>query len=199
MERYDTDRNAGKNPDELTNAFRKSKEYSISEAFSLGSMVGFCTYTEMLAHLDFMAENYPGLIPPIDAIDGETTGDERPVYRTKISDNPQTNEAEPEVLYTSLLHAREPGSMQQMLFFTYYLLENNDTNEEIETLVDQNEMYFIPRINPDGYLNNESISPDSGGMWRKNRRLIQTGIYGVDYYTPHSLNHNFSILSLNNS
>ena len=185
LERFYKDRNAGKNPEEILNSFRESKEYPVPEGFSLGSMGGFCTYSEMLGHLNFMAANYPNLIMPIDTIEGQTTIEGRPVYWTRISDNPQINEDEPEVLYTSLIHSREPGSMQQMLFFMYYLLENYDTDDEIKQLVDQTELYFIPCVNPDGYLYNQSISPDGGGMWRKNRRLNEGGTYGVD------LNRNF--------
>lgn len=185
LEQFYQDRNAGKNPDKVLNFFRESKEYPIPEGFSLGSMGGFCTYSEMLEHLNFMAANYPNLIIPVDTIEGQTTIEGRPVYWTRISDNPQINEDEPEVLYTSLTHSREPGSMQQMLFFMYYLLENYDTDDEIKQLVDQTELYFIPCVNPDGYLYNESISPDGGGMWRKNRRLNEGGTYGVD------LNRNF--------
>ena len=180
MESYYKDRNEGKNIDEILNAVRESKDFNIPDGFSLGTMGGFCTYSEMLGHLDFMAENYPNLILPIDTIEGGTTAEGRPLYWTKISDNPQLNETEPEVLYTALIHAREPGSMQQMLFYMYYLLENYETDDEIKALVDHTEMYFIPCINPDGYLYNESISPEGGGMWRKNRRLVETGIYGVD-------------------
>jgi hypothetical protein len=178
-------RNAGKNPDETTRTFRESGSYAIPEGFSLGSMGGFCTYSELLTHLNFMADNYPDLITPIDTIEGGLTVEGRPVYWTKISDNPHVNEDEPEVLYTSLIHAREPASMQQMLFFMYYLLENYNTDDDIKKLVDNTEMYFIPCINPDGYLYNESQWPEGGGYWRKNRRLNQNNTYGVD------LNRNF--------
>ncbi|GIR22017.1 MAG: hypothetical protein CM15mP36_12240 [Flavobacteriales bacterium] len=34
----------------------------------------------------------------------------------KISDNPNVDEDEPQILYTALHHAREPGSMQQLIF-----------------------------------------------------------------------------------
>ncbi len=185
LERYYQDRNAGKNPDEILNSFRGSKEYPVPDGFSLGSMGGFCTYPEILDHLSFMAANYPNLIMPIDTIEGGTTIEGHPVYWTRISDNPQINEVEPEVLYTALIHSREPGSVQQMLFFMYYLLENYNTDDEIRQLVDHTELYFIPCINPDGYIYNESISPDGGGMWRKNRRLNEGGTIGVD------LNRNF--------
>ena len=64
----------------------------------------------------------------------------------------------------------------------YYLLENYETNEEVQYLIDNTEMYFIPVINPDGYVYNEQENPDGGGLWRKNRR-DNGGIldgYGVD-------------------
>ncbi len=47
-------------------------------------------------------------------------------------------------------------------------------------------MYFVPCINPDGYVYNEITNPNGGGMWRKNRRNNGNGTYGVD------LNRNYS-------
>jgi hypothetical protein len=40
-------------------------------------------------------------------------------------------------------------------------------------------MYFIPCINPDGYIYNISTNPKGGGMWRTNRRKYYSAI-GVD-------------------
>ena len=31
-------------------------------------------------------------------------------------------------------------------------------------------MFFVPVINPDGYLYNEKTDPNGGGFWRKNRK-----------------------------
>ncbi len=41
-------------------------------------------------------------------------------------------------------------------------------------------MYFIPCVNPDGYIYNHSTNPNGGGMWRKNRRNNMDGTVGVD-------------------
>ncbi len=42
-------------------------------------------------------------------------------------------------------------------------------------------MYFIPVVNPDGYVYNQSTNPNGGGMWRKNRRITGTpGCDGID-------------------
>jgi hypothetical protein len=62
----------------------------------------------------------------------------------------------------------------------WYLLENYATNPEIKYLVDNTELYFVPCVNPDGYLYNEQTNPNGGGMWRKNRRANSNGTFGVD-------------------
>jgi len=98
----------------------------------------------------------------------------------KISDNPSINETEPEVLYTSLHHAREPAGVMSLLYYMYYLLVNYDSDPLIQILVDNTEMYFVPVINPDGYVYNQTIAPNGGGMWRKNRRDNGDGEWGVD-------------------
>ena len=42
-------------------------------------------------------------------------------------------------------------------------------------------MYFMPCVNPDGYLWNQSTDPDGGGLWRKNRYVDENGdVKGVD-------------------
>ena len=41
-------------------------------------------------------------------------------------------------------------------------------------------MFFIPCVNPDGYFYNQTIQPNGGGMWRKNRRNFGNGTFGVD-------------------
>src|SRR5690606_9786063 len=52
---------------------------------------------------------------------------------------------------------------------------------EVRYLVDNTEMYFIPCINPDGYIYNETTDPFGGGLWRKNRWKGDDGmVYGVD-------------------
>ncbi len=155
--------------------------------FNPGSMGGYLTYGEMLAELDDMKNQYPNLITSRAPISTTLlTHEGREIYWLRISDNPNTDETdEPEVLYTSLIHAREPGSMLQMIYYMWYLLENYDTDPEIKYLVDHTEMYFIPCVNPDGYIYNETIEPDGGGLWRKNRRDNGDGTFGVD------LNRNF--------
>ena len=86
----------------------------------------------------------------------------------KISDNPNVDEDEPQILYTALHHAK-PGSMQQLIFFMWYLLENYDSNDSIKQIIDHSELYFVPCVNRRIHLQQTS-EPSGGGMWRKNRR-----------------------------
>jgi carboxypeptidase T len=157
------------------------KQYVTPSNFSLGSMGGYFTYQEMLNQLDSMAAKYPNIIKARAAIDTFKTTQLRSIYWLKISDNPNVDEPEPEMLYTSLHHAREPNSLSQQIMYMWYLLENYATNPEIQYLVDNTEMYFIPCVNPDGYVRNQTTNPNGGGMWRKNRRVITPGsVFGVD-------------------
>ncbi len=148
--------------------------------FQLGSMGGFFTYAEMLIQLDNMEALYPNLITVKAPIDTFTSIEGRPIYWVKISDNPNVDETEPEVLYNALHHAREPASLSQLIFYMWYLLENYGTDTEIQNLVNNTEMYFVPCVNPDGYVYNETTDPNGGGMWRKNRRNNNDGTFGID-------------------
>jgi len=162
---------------EKTQALQKiERDFSVT-GFNYGSMGGFYTLAEVNAELDEMYTLYPTLITQKFSIGTSIEG--RPIYMVKISDNPTVTENEPQVLYTALHHAREPESMEQMIFYMFYLLENYGTDPEATYLVNNREIYFIPVINPDGYQHNYNTNPSGGGMWRKNRR-DNGGSYGVD-------------------
>ncbi|WP_438710507.1 M14 family zinc carboxypeptidase [Aquimarina muelleri] len=145
--------------------------------YSLGSMGGFHKHDEAIAALDKMRQLYPQLITVKSSIG--TTVQGRSIYMVKISDNADTDENEDEMLFTSIHHAREPIGLSQNLFYMWYLLENYNSNPEIKTLVDNTELYFIPIVNPDGYIYNQQTNPNGGGYWRKNRRN-NGGSYGID-------------------
>src|SRR3990172_5330227 len=152
-------------------------DYNVS-GFGFGSMGGFYTFDEVNAELDSMKLLFPDLVSTKFIVGFSI--ENRPIYMVKISNNPEINENEHEILYTALHHAREPEGMMQMIFYMYLLLENYGTDPEVTYLVDNREMYFIPVVNPDGYEYNRQTNPNGGGMWRKNRRNNGGGIYGVD-------------------
>ncbi|NOX65334.1 MAG: T9SS type A sorting domain-containing protein [Chlorobi bacterium] len=153
--------------DKKASLMKTAQQYGVT-GFDYGSMGGYYTLDEVIQKLDEMYAAYPNLITEKDSI-GHSV-ENRPIYAVKISDNPNVDEDEPEVLYTALHHAREPESMMQMIYFMYYLLENYGTDSEVTYLVENREFYFIPVVNVDGYRYNEENNPNGGGMWRKNKR-----------------------------
>ncbi|MBB1489712.1 hypothetical protein H4O21_24185, partial [Oceanospirillum sp. D5] len=102
---------------------------------------------------------------------GGTTWLGQTVYYVRISDNPDIDEAaEPETLITGMIHAREVNSLMNIMYFMWYILENYDSDPFIKNIVDNQELYFVPIINPDGLRWNEVIAPNGGGLQRKNLR-----------------------------
>ena len=159
----------------------EDREIPVPQNFNLGSMGGFTTYDELLADLDRMVEMYPNLITakaPID--EAIVTHEGRQIFYVKVSDNPNMDEDEAEVLYTGVHHAREPISMINLQYYLWVLLENYGTDEYITSIVDNTELYFVPVLNPDGYVLNETTNPNGGGYWRKNLRDNGDGTVGVD-------------------
>jgi carboxypeptidase T len=155
--------------------------YTTPANFKLGAMGGFLTLDQMLATLDSMRAKYPNLISVKQAVSTTLTSIEgRTIYYVRISNNPDVLQNKPKVLYTGLHHAREPLSMQHLIYYMWYLLENYNTDPTVKNLVDNLEMYFVPCVNPDGYVYNQTTNPNGGGLWRKNRRLNSNGTYGVD-------------------
>ena len=49
----------------------------------------------------------------------------------------------------------------------HYVLDNYDSDREIKRLVDENELWFVPVANPDGY---DFTFKPGNRLWRKNLR-----------------------------
>jgi murein tripeptide amidase MpaA len=154
--------------------------------FEYGSMGGFYTYDEVVTELDSMRLLYPNITEKSSL---GITEQGRDIWMVKISDNPQVNEsaAESAIYYDALHHAREPAAMAVTIYYMYWLLENYGVKPEATYLVDNREIFFIPVVNPDGYVYNQTTNPSGGGMWRKNRKDNPgSSCFGVD------LNRNYS-------
>ena len=158
-----------------------------SRDFELGSMGGYYTFDEIEEQLDKLHENFPNLITEKLSLGQTLEG--RDVWMVKISDNPNVDEDEPEMLYTGLHHAREPMSYMNLFYFMNWLTENYGIDPEATALVDNRELYFLPAINPDGLVYNQQIAPNGGGMQRKNmKESCLSSPDGID------LNRNYSFM-----
>ncbi len=147
--------------------------------YTLGTMGGFHKYTEVISVLDTLKLLFPNLITAKQNIG--TSHENRILYAVKISDNPDIDESatEPGIYFDGMHHAREPMSMEVQLYYMWWLLENYNTNPEAQYLVNNREIFFVPVVNPDGYVYNQTTNPNGGGSWRKNRR-VNGSCYGVD-------------------
>ena len=150
-----------------------------SRDFEYGSMGGYYTFNEIVENLDELSEDYPDLVAEKISIGQTLEG--RDIWALKMSDNPNIDEDEAEVLYTGLHHAREPMSYMNLFYYMNWLVENYDSDPIAKNILDHRELWFVPALNPDGLIYNQQIAPNGGGMQRKNaRETCNGGVDGVD-------------------
>ncbi len=132
--------------------------------------------------LDDMNTLFPGLVSAKQdaSPSGEVTwGNDSPgtandwdgqtIYYVRMtSDQASAEGSKPAMLFTSMIHSREVSSLMSNIYFMWYLLENYGVDNRVTELLDNNEIYFIPVVNPDGLRWNETITPGGGGLQRKN-------------------------------
>ena len=177
--------------DDLTRHYQDQNVQAIERDFPLGSMQGNYTWEELNQRFLQLRDLYPHIISEKLVIGQSVEGND--IWAFKLSNNPEQDEDEPEVLYTGLTHAREPLSMMNLFYSVQKLCEGYETGNDPEAsyLIRNREMWFIPVINPDGYIYNESIEPYGGGMHRKNRKDTGCGSgteRGVDLNRNYSYN-----------
>jgi hypothetical protein len=153
------------------------EEYYRSRLDPSKDMGGYHTYDEMMTELATIHATYP-TITRLDTIGYTYEG--RPIPAFKISDNAAIEEAdEPEVQFNGMVHAREPMGLEICLATINYLTDNQ-AEPEVADMINNTQIWFVPIINPDGYVYNETTNPMGGGMWRKNRRDNGDGTFGID-------------------
>lgn len=138
----------------------------------------FHTYSETEEFIDSLHSAYPTITSAKFSI-GKSC-ENRDIWAMRITDNPLADESEPEVLFDGLHHAREPMSLEVVLNYMVWLCEGYGIDDLATFLVDNRDIWFVPIVNPDGYVYNELEQPMGGGMWRKNRRDNDDGTWGVD-------------------
>ena len=128
--------------------------------------MGYLKYTEVVNKLDSMRLEYPQFISQKFSIGQTIEG--RTMWCVRVTKNPDVPTGRPEVMLHALIHAREPESMQTQMYFMYWLFENYNTDPLARYILNSREIYWIPVLNADGYVFNETYT---GGMWRCNKRL----------------------------
>ncbi len=143
------------------------------------AQASYPTYSQFVTDLEAIATNYPS-ITVLDTIG--YSYENRPIQVLKISDNPDVDESEPEVILYGLTHAREWPSLTTSMFIADSLTKGYGSDANITNMVDGREIWVMPCLNPDGYV----YTRDNGIDWRKNRRPFpEFGTVGVDLNRNH--------------
>jgi hypothetical protein len=138
---------------------------------------GYHTYAEMVAAIDALVAARPGIVAKR-AVGRSHEG--RTIWAIKVSDNVATDEAEPEVLFESLSHAREHLTVEQALRIAHLLADNyrartakitTDLQRRATAMVKTREIWIVPMVNPDGGEYDIRTGSRFEG-WRKNRQPI---------------------------
>ena len=154
-----------------------------------GSLGGFWTYSEVMRTMHNLSGRFPGFVQ-LDTLGMSLEG--RPIVALGLFNNSRPQGSRPEVLFTALTHAREPMSMHTILYFLDHLLQSRENDAAAAYLIDHREVWFVPVVNPDGYVRNERTFKVTGayGFWRKNTR--DNNVDGlVDWRDGVDINRNF--------
>jgi hypothetical protein len=127
------------------------------------------TYEEIIALADSLAQFYPSICQKV--IFGTSLGG-RELAALKISDNVETEETEPELLFDGGCHGDEIGGPENLIRFARDLCLGYGTDSVITPLVNGREIWLYLMVNPDGRVNNSrfndamvDINRDYGYMW----------------------------------
>jgi len=129
----------------------------------------FHDYLDLTNELQEIASLYPEITELYDL--GKSVQD-RSIWGLKITDNPGTEENEPEIRVCGCHHGDEEMSVEIPLLLAWELVQNYTVDSNITELVNTREIWIIPMVNPDGRMlgqrynaNNVDLNRDYGYIW----------------------------------
>jgi carboxypeptidase T len=135
------------------------------------------TYDEVAYELDSIATHYPAIVS-LDTI-GYSTVDSLALFAMKISDNVQTDEDEPAVLYIGCHHAEEILSIEICMYMIHDLVSKYNSDSSVTWWINNREIWFVPLMNPEGHC---VVMTELDTTWRKNKRdNNNNGFFDLDY------------------
>src|SRR3954470_4140111 len=134
------------------------------------------TYAEMVSDVNSVVAAHPSIVTKF-SIGKSYQG--REIWAAKISDNVNSDENEPEVMFDALTHAREHITVEMNLYLLHLLPDNYGSNARIARLVNTREIYLVFMVNAAG--GEYDISGGFLHSWRKNRQPIpNSNQVGID-------------------
>jgi len=144
-------------------------EKSVNTGQGLGTYVSYDTMTQML---QAYAQAHTAICRLTSL--GKSVHN-RDLWAMLITNNPDVQEAEPEVKYIGTIHGDEPVGTSNLLYFIDLLLNQYGTDTRITNLVDSTAIWIVPLMNPDGYEAVTRYNADGSDL----NRSFPT--YGTDF------------------
>lgn len=140
---------------------------------------GYHTRAEVIADLQAFEQAYPGLCKVYDLqsrYGAPMTHEGYKIYALRISNAPDQDQDKPNLVVSSNTHSGELATIEVPLYTADKLLSGYGVDPVLTQLVDNNQVWILPNLNPDGleYVWNNN------NLWRKNRRDNGDGTFGVD-------------------
>ena len=117
------------------------------------------------AEIRQLAADYPGHVKLVEL---GRTHEDRPVLAMKVTAdaNETADGSRPATFYNALQHSREWIAIETNRRLAHHFIENFGVDDEITSLLNEIELWFVIVANPDGYQYTYS---EGARLWRKNK------------------------------
>lgn len=115
-----------------------------------GDRSSYRTYPQITQLLQQWATTYPAIARVVN-LGNSFQG--RAIWALNISDNVGVAEDEPRFKYVSTMHGDEWTGNEMCLYLIEHLLSNYGADPRITNLINEIDIWIVPVMNPDGYVN----------------------------------------------
>ncbi len=139
----------------------------------------YFTVAEINQEMADLAAQYPDIAKVVDlsALPGASkTAQGRSIFALKVSNKVNEEEDQPGIIVAAQHHCRELNAPFMVIGAMRRLLASSVNDSVLSQVIYENEIYFVPMVNPDGVAHVWSVD----NWWRKNRRNNGDGSFGVD-------------------
>jgi len=140
---------------------------------------GYHTRAEVITDLQALEQSYPSLCKLYDLqsrYGAPLSHDGYRIYALRISNAPDQDQDKPNLVLSANTHANELAVIEVPLYAAEQLLQRYGSDPVLTQLIDENQIWILPNLNPDGL----EYTWNSNNLWRKNRRDNGDGSIGVD-------------------
>ncbi len=136
------------------------------------ALTGYHTYASLTTELQNLASAYPATFR-LSSLGKSVQG--RDLWACLITHGPDVKQDKPAVKYVSTVHGDEPVGMERCINLTNLLLSGDGTDARITALLENESVWIVPLMNPDGLVLNQRYNANGYDL---NRSFPQ---YATDF------------------